>query len=112
MKFNLDTLKHHLLIRYGIPPERVTPKTNFKTDLKMSDIQIKRILGFVQGQTGVIFAGDATAYLTDVFDLIILMMIRAVEVEISEEYFISRSEPVWQNFLRTKFMLPPYIHPN
>lgn len=23
MKFNLDILKRHLLIRYGIPPERV-----------------------------------------------------------------------------------------
>lgn len=111
MKFNLDILKHHLLIQYGIPPERVNLETNFTADLKMSDIQIKRMLGFLQGYIGIIFPGDATFYLTDVFDLIIHMMLRAVEVEISEEYFISRSEPVWQNFLRSKFMLPPYAHP-
>lgn len=78
----------------------------------MSDNQIKRMLGFVQVQTGISFPGDATFYLTDVFDLIIHIMIRAVEVEISEEYFNSRSEPVWQNFLRTKFMIPVYAHAN
>ena len=112
MKFNLNILKYHLFIQQGIPPERVNLETNFKADLKMSDNQIKRMLGFVQGQTGIIFPGDATFYLTDVFDLVIHMMIRAVEVEISDEYFNSRSETVWQNFLRTKFMLPVYAHLN
>jgi hypothetical protein len=112
MKFNLDMLKNHLFIQQGIPPERVNLETNFKVDLSMSDNQIRKMLGFVQGQTGIIFPNDATFYLTDVFDLMIHLMIRAVEVEISDEYFNSRSEPVWQNFLRTKFMFPVYAQLN
>ncbi|TDE13252.1 hypothetical protein [Dyadobacter psychrotolerans] len=112
MKFNLSTLRYHLFIQQGILPERVSLETNFKVDLNMSDNQIRRMLGFVQAQTGVNFPKDIVLYLTDVFDLMIHIMIRAVEVEISEEYYNTISEPVWQNFLWTKFTIPMYAHLN
>ncbi|MHA4739571.1 hypothetical protein [Dyadobacter sp. MSC1_007] len=47
------------------------------------------MLGFVQGQTGIVFPKDATFYLIDVFDLVIHMMIRAVEVLISSGQYSS-----------------------
>ena len=112
MKFNLNILRSHLFIQMGILPERVALEANFRTDLGMSEDQIKMMLSVVTLQTGVGFSKDSVFYLTDVFDLIIHMMLRSVDVEISEEYFNSLTEPIWQNFLRTKFEISPYMNAN
>lgn len=112
MKFNLNILRYHLFIQQGILPERVTLEADFKGDLNMSDEQIMLMLRFVHKETGVTFLKDSGFYLTDVFDLIIHMMVRSVEVEINDEYFNSISEQVWQDFLKTKFRFPVYAHLN
>ena len=76
MKFNLNILRSHLFIQMGILPERVILEATFSSDLEMSEDQIIIMLAFVTWQTGVAFSKDSVFCLTDVFDLIIHMMLR------------------------------------
>lgn len=112
MKFNVDTLRHYLLIQQGILPERVKLETSFKGQLGMSDEKVKSMLAFVSSYTGVVFPRDASHYLSDVFDLLIHVMIRSDEVDLGDELFLGVAEPGWQAFLHTKFSIPIYAHLN
>lgn len=112
MKFNLAILRHYLLNKEGILPERVTLETNFKTQLRLSDEAVKSMLAFVSKLTGVIFPRDASYYLTDVFDLMIHVMIRSDDVDLGDEYFNGIAEPKWQAFLHTKLSIPIYTYLN
>ncbi|GLU54383.1 hypothetical protein [Dyadobacter frigoris] len=110
MKFNLETLQHYLFINQGVPPENVTLETEFRSHLHMSVEDIRKMLGFITEKTGVTFSSDSDYYLTDVFELLIHLMIRSINVEISEEFFAgvadSDKSVGWQEFLNKKFKLP------
>lgn len=110
MKFNIDMLRQYLLIDQGVLPEQVTPETEFMNHLHMSCEDIRRMLVFITNNTGVTFSVDSDYYLTDVFELLIHMMVRSVEVEISQECFAAVPDTdkstVWQQFLYKKFQLP------
>lgn len=112
MKFNLDILRQYLLTDHGVLPEHVSLETEFRKNLHMSYEDTRRMLGFITRKTGVNFSSDSYYYLTDVFELLIHLMIRSVEVEISEEGFATApnvdKSVVWQEFLNKKFQLPIY----
>lgn len=117
MKFNLDILRHYLLVKQGVLPENVTLETEFTKHLRMSYEDIRQMLCFVTKRTGVKFSSDSYYYLSDVFELVIHMMVRSVEVEISDDCFGDASDAAgadgWQEFLSKKFELPYHaIHLN
>lgn len=112
MKFNVDILRQYLFIQQGILPERVKLEANFKMQLGMSDRKVKAMLAFVSSYTGVVFPSDASYYLSDVFDLLIHVMIRSDEVDLGDEYFIGVGEPGWQAFLHSKLCIPIFAQLN
>ncbi|WP_138994248.1 hypothetical protein [Larkinella sp. C7] len=78
-------LQQYLLIHFGIRPELVGLDTNFRHDLNLSEEAIEKLLATVGAMTGTTLPADGALYLTDVFDLLIHVLLRSKDVEFDPE---------------------------
>lgn len=79
MTLSIDTLRDYLWYRFGIVPERVWLSTQLRAELYLTDEEIKAIVGYLMKSAGITFSVDTIHQLTDVFDLLVYVLLRSVE---------------------------------
>ncbi|WP_020603561.1 hypothetical protein [Spirosoma spitsbergense] len=89
MAFNLVSLQQYLLDRFRIPPGWVWLDTCFRQDLSLSESDMKQLLGFVSQQTGLAFPERTVRDISDVFDLLVHVLLQTETTEMSSAYFDS-----------------------
>lgn len=87
MTFSLRTLRRILHRQTGIAPWRVKIFSDFRDDLGLTDRQIEQALADITLITGLTFPDDTAAYLTDVFDLLIHVILRLPETYDADYYY-------------------------
>lgn len=88
MKFDLISLQKYLLQQFRIPPGWVWLDTRFRQDLDLSDSEMRQLTNYVSQQTGLDISAGMTANLTDVFDLLVHVLLRTDEA-VTPVYFES-----------------------
>lgn len=89
MAFNLISLQEYLLDRFRIPPGWVWLDTCFRQDLSLSESDMKQLASFVRQQTGLDFPERTVRSMTDVFDLLVYVLLQTEVTEMSSSYFDS-----------------------
>lgn len=79
MTFSIRTLRRILHRQTGISPWRVKLFSDFRRDLGLADWQIEQVLVDIALVTGLTFPADTAQHLTDVFDLLIHVILRLPE---------------------------------
>lgn len=87
MLFNLSILREYLLSRHQIPSYRVQLNADFRKDLQLSELDINQLIRMITQQTGIPFHEEQIKHLTDVFDLLVHVILRLPEGCDSEYYF-------------------------
>ncbi|WP_229374874.1 hypothetical protein [Fibrella rubiginis] len=87
MTFSIQTLRRILHKKTGLAPWQVNIFSDFRRDLGLTDWQIELVLVDISLITGLSFPPDTTQHLTDVFDLLIHVILRLPEVYDNEAYY-------------------------
>ena len=94
MTFSFNTLRDYLWYQFGIAPETIRLDTHFRQDLHLTDTDIKSILRHVSYSMGVRFPIDTVQHLTDVFDLMVYVLLRSLEESDTANYFGEPDGPI------------------
>lgn len=86
MTFSIRTLRRILYRQTGLAPWRVKIFSDFRRDLGLTDWQIEHVLVDVALLTGLTFPSDTAEHLTDVFDLLIHVILRLPETYDADPY--------------------------
>lgn len=81
MTFSIQTLRRILHQQTGLAPWRVRIFSDFRRDLGLTDEQIEQVLAEITELTGLSFPADTARHLTDVFDLLIHVVLRLPEID-------------------------------
>jgi len=87
MTFSIQTIRCILYRQTGIAPWRVNIFSDFRQDLALTDWQIEQVLDDIALVTGLTFPADTAQHLTDVFDLLIHVILRLPETYDAEFYY-------------------------
>lgn len=87
MTFSIRTLRRILHKQTGIAPWRVKISSDFRLDLGLTDWQIEQVLVDITRLTGLTFPPDTGQHLTDVFDLLIHVVLRLPETDATDYYY-------------------------
>ena len=87
MSFGILTLQFILHSCFGIVPDAVNLETDFRRHLHLTDAEIGRVLSEITKRTGLPFTSDTAEHLTDVFDLLIHVILRLHEQCDTDYYF-------------------------
>ncbi|QMW04727.1 hypothetical protein [Spirosoma foliorum] len=79
MVFSLPVLQHYLLTKHGILPERVDWSARLRQDLRLTDADVLRLLNDIISLRNVSISVNTTRHLTDVFDLMVFVLLRSME---------------------------------
>ncbi len=94
MTISLSNVQQHLFDQFDIPPERVGWETNFRDDLSLTESDIKSLIRHLTAKTGIVFPNDPVHQLTDVFDLMVYVLLRSTEYTDVETYFSALLYPI------------------
>ncbi|WP_148289616.1 hypothetical protein [Fibrella aestuarina] len=87
MTFTIRTLRHILHRQAGLAPWHVHLFSDFRRDLGLTDAEIGLVLDEIGQLTGLTFPVDTAKHLTDVFDLLIHVILRLPETYDAEHYY-------------------------
>lgn len=87
MPFSIKTLRTILQTCFGIAPWTVGLDTDLRQHLHLTDSGIRQLLTLITSHTGLTFASDTAQHLTDVFDLMVHIIIRLHEDYDTTQYF-------------------------
>jgi hypothetical protein len=79
MGFSLSVLQHYLLSKHGIVSERVQWDTQLRQDLRLTDADVQGLLNDVVSLIDVPISADITRNQTDVFDLMVFVLLHSME---------------------------------
>ncbi|XAZ81864.1 hypothetical protein A6C57_27100 (plasmid) [Fibrella sp. ES10-3-2-2] len=85
--FSIRTLRRILHKRTGTAPWRVKLFSDLRRDLGLTDWQLEQVLADIALVTGLTFPADTAQHLTDVFDLLIHVILRLPEAYDAEAYY-------------------------
>lgn len=87
MLFNLSILRDYLLDQHQIPSYRVRLNADFRKDLQLSELDIDQLIRMVTQRTQISFHEEQIKHLTDVFDLLVHVILRLPEACDPDYYF-------------------------
>lgn len=79
MTFSLETLRDCLWCQFGIAAERVYLHTLLVEDLRLTEDNVKAVVDTLTQRAGITFPVDKVQQLTDVFDLMVYVLLRSLE---------------------------------
>ncbi|WP_229370383.1 hypothetical protein [Fibrivirga algicola] len=103
MTFNIRTLRRILHRHAGLAPWRVNLLSDFREDLHLTDSQIDLTLAEISQLTGLSFPADTAQHLTDVFDLLIHVILRLPETQEADYYYGPIPTKLAEGFLANNY---------
>ncbi|GAB4044392.1 hypothetical protein [Spirosoma litoris] len=99
MVFSLPVLQHYLLTKHGILPERVEWSTRLRQDLRLTDADVQRLLNNIVSLRNVSISVNTTRNLTDVFDLMVFVLLRSMEeLTCLSDFNLDNQSPIASDF--------------
>lgn len=90
MTFSIHPLREFLWHQFGISPKRVCLDAHLQDDLNLTEDNVKAIIWHLFRQVAIDPPIDKVQQLTDVFDLMVYVVLRSLELE---EQVTNRNQP-------------------
>ncbi len=94
MTISLSSIQQHLFDPFGIPPDQVGWETNFWDDLSLTGSDIQALIRHLTTKTGIVFPNDPAHQLSNMFDLMVYVLMRSPEYTDVETYFSALLYPI------------------
>ena len=92
--FSLRNVQQHLFEQFDIPPELVGWETNFRDDLSLTGSDLQALIRYLTAKTGIVFPTNPVHHPSDVFDLMVYVLLRSTEYTDVETCFSALLYPI------------------